>query len=263
MSSRGVDIVDPDAILCETFVEAVEWLNEVDSTNSYAVANLDSVGKFPLLVGADSQTTGRGRGNNRWWGGVGSLTFTLVLKPHDYGIPVKCWPLMSMVVGLAVREGLLPFLRGHDIQLKWPNDVYVDSKKICGVLIETVPSQRDVIVLGVGVNVNNSMQDAPEIIQHSATSVTDLSGSDQSRQAVLVSVLRRFEEILPRICNHSRQLLREWEQHCFLTGKKIEFDDGHEQIRGVCLGIDPDGGLVVQSELGTRRFLAGSITVIQ
>ncbi|MDB4743630.1 biotin--[acetyl-CoA-carboxylase] ligase [Planctomicrobium sp.] len=258
-----LDVINYSSLQVSTFIKSVEWLVEVDSTNTYVLQNLKSLGASPALVGADLQTGGRGRGKNQWWGAEGSLTFTLLLQPNEFNIQVQHWPLMSLMVGLAVREGLLKFLDHHQVSLKWPNDVYVDDKKICGILIETTPAQREFVVIGIGLNINNSLQAAPLGIQESASSMLDLTGCLHSREEVLTSLLQSLEDVLVRIPAHLPQLLAEWRQHCFLTGKRISIDDSQHEVAGQCLGIDDDGGLVLQTESGQRKFLAGSVTVLE
>lgn len=257
-----MDLINSSTLQESTFVKSVEWLSEVDSTNTYVLQNQKTLGNLPALVGADLQTGGRGRGKNAWWGAEGSLTLTLLLEPNEFSIEVQHWPSMSLMVGLAVREGLLKFLGHQQVSLKWPNDVYVDDKKICGILIETIPAQREFVVIGIGLNVNNSLQTAPLEIQKRATSLRDLMGVSHSREEVLISLLQSLEDILVRIPAHLPQLLAEWRQHCFLTGKRISINDSQHEHAGQCLGIDDDGGLLLQTESGQRKFLAGSVTVL-
>lgn len=209
------------------------------------------------------QTGGRGRGSNRWWGGVGSLTFSIVFSPLDYEIELKHWPVMSLMIGLAIREALSSMFEQAVIQLKWPNDIYVNGKKICGILIETVPTDNRLVVIGIGLNVNNSFETAPVEIRCHATSIAEFIEHEVSREEVLIALLQSLELILSRFAAMPLGLLNEWKQHCWLTGKHILVDDAARQVTGLCQGIDDSGALVLLTESGCQRILTGSITVLE
>lgn len=255
--------VDSETIQHKTFVSSVEWLDEVDSTNSYAIRTIAEREHFPLLVGTNVQTQGRGRGKNQWWGSAGSLAFSLVLTPADYGIDQQQWPLMSLAVGLALGESLAPYAGSSTIQLKWPNDVYTDGKKIAGILIETISTRPKLVVIGIGINVNNSFAAAPAEIQNKACSVKDLTGESTSLEDILISTLQSLEQTLQRFGTADSKLLDQWRERCFLTGKQVGIDDSHRQSFGTCLGIDDDGALRLMTATGLQRFFAGTVTSIE
>lgn len=254
--------IDKEAVQRKTFLAAVEWLSEVDSTNSYAIRMVAEREQFPLLVGANIQTQGRGRGGNQWWGSDGSLTFSLVLKPLDYGMLQQQWPIMSLAVGLAIGEGLAPFVSHSSIQLKWPNDVYADGKKIAGILIETTSTNPELVVIGIGINVNNSLAAAPMEVRDKASSMKDHVGSSLSCEEILITILQTLEQTLRRLGSAESGFLDRWRERCFLTGKQIGIDDSRCQTYGSCLGIDDDGALRLMTANGLQRFFAGTVTSI-
>jgi BirA family biotin operon repressor/biotin-[acetyl-CoA-carboxylase] ligase len=164
----------------------VEWHAEIGSTNTRALELATAVDQpTPLLIGADRQTAGRGRGGNRWWSTTGALTFSLVLDPtEDFlgpDVPPLTpahWPRLSLVAALALCHELERLIPEITAQLKWPNDVHVAGRKLAGILVETAssPGSTPRLVLGMGVNVNNSLRDAPPELQATACSLIDLMG---------------------------------------------------------------------------------------
>ena len=110
--------------------------------------------------------------------------------------PPRQWPQASLTVGLAVCEAIEDILDEPAIQLKWPNDVYVRRRKVCGILIELPPQQKQLIVIGIGINVNNSARDAPAELQSSAIALCDAAQREFSLIDVLLRVLLRLQDRL-------------------------------------------------------------------
>ncbi len=159
---------------------------------------------LPCLVLAQRQTAGRGRDGKSWWSGSGSLLMSLGLDAQTLGMTRDNFPELSVLTAQALIETLRPRLsKKHEIALHCPNDVYVDGKKISGILLES-PLPRFVIV-GVGVNVNNSLQNIPmetprelqeELEKRQITSLIDLLGRKTSIPALVAEFLVRFGEMI-------------------------------------------------------------------
>lgn len=152
--------LDVQRILSATSVRTVEYHDELTSTNDLAL-QLVSGQPLPLLVVAERQTGGRGRGGNKWWAAEGALTYSLVVDAAALRLEQRSWPRVSLTVALAISDTLDELLPNRAVQLKWPNDVYLQGRKVCGILVETAPRFPGVLVLGIGVNVNNSLAAAP------------------------------------------------------------------------------------------------------
>tara|TARA_B100001123_G_scaffold248973_1_gene277999 strand:- start:112 stop:993 length:882 start_codon:yes stop_codon:yes gene_type:complete len=256
--------LDSDRIVRESFVEQVRSHETIDSTNDDALEfcrnNLCSV---PLLVVTSRQTAGRGRGSNQWWSSAGALTCSLVIQPAHFGIAEQQWPKASLTTGLAICLALDTLARQQEVALKWPNDVWMNRRKICGILIE-VGGRRPAptLVIGIGINVNNSFAGAPDELQEIATSLVDTTGTVFDLTGVLVEVLGEFERQLARLRDDDRQLAAEWRARCALRGRFVELEAGRQKIQGTCLGIDADGALMLQTPTGQERFFGGVITQI-
>lgn len=254
--SRSPDI---RLIVGKTFVADVEWLLEVDSTNSYIARGDVHEHLLPWLVVAEQQTSGRGRERNRWWSAAGALTFSLAIRPNELDLPSAKWPLLSLAIGLAVRNSLEMGYGLADVRVKWPNDVYANQKKICGILIETHPRDPRALIIGIGLNVKNSMQNAPDEIRKVATSMIDESGRDAAATDVLSAILTSIEHQIDLLSKQSSVVIDCHREHCYLSGKLITLNAGATEVCGHCLGIDDDGALRIQTEMGVQRFHAGSV----
>jgi BirA family biotin operon repressor/biotin-[acetyl-CoA-carboxylase] ligase len=257
----------------ETFVQQIEFHRELTSTNDLALqmANQDGL-SYPLLVLAEIQTAGRGRRENRWWAAGGALTFSLLLETDsplqadgsEAGqLPPHRWPLVSMTAGLAICEALEELLPKVKIQLKWPNDVYIQGRKVCGILVETPRLRSGKLVLGVGLNVNNSITSATEEVSKTASALCDVSGSPFPLADVLVGLLNKLKERLDWIGVRDQELRDRWRKRCLLTNRRVQVDTDNSQLVGLCQGIDDEGALLLDTKEGRKQCFAGSITLLE
>jgi len=150
--------IDVPHILAHTFVARVEYYPSIPSTNDRAKqCAAQDRGELPLLVVADQQTAGRGRGTRRWWTGRGSLAFSLLLDAAtldaDRGRP----PLVALAAALAIVDTVAPLVPAHGVGIRWPNDVYAAGGKLAGILVEVLPDRQHVV--GIGLNTNNARAD--------------------------------------------------------------------------------------------------------
>lgn len=260
-------------IVAETFVAAVDHHPQLGSSNDRAAKLLsDPQANFPLLVLTDSQTAGRGRGCNVWWSSDGALTFSLALATDVANLPAQRWPQVSLTAGLAVCEALEQILtRGvpaqsasnlPKTQLKWPNDVYLTGQKICGILVEAPPTAPGKLIVGIGINVNNSVEGAPAEVQQLATSLVDLTGQSYRLADVLIEVLKQLALRLEPDHLWSAEVLDGWRSRCFLSDKRIEIDNGTRKALGICRGIDESGALLLEAGGQVEKHLAGTIMLV-
>ncbi|MEX0938949.1 MAG: biotin--[acetyl-CoA-carboxylase] ligase [Pirellulales bacterium] len=265
-STRDDTAFDLDRIVRESFIQQVAYHRTVPSTNSAAM-ELCRQGAFvsPQLVLASQQTAGRGRGANVWWSAPGSLTFSVLLRPAEFRLPQSLWPKMSLTMGLSVCHAVDELLRevpGVQAGLKWPNDVYLDGRKVCGVLVEVGPRPSESLVIGIGLNVNNSFSDAPAEIQSRAIALADRAGQPLDMTHVLVTVLRQIEQHLTLLADGSPDLADAWQARCALRGKTVEIQSGTRTTTGVCQGIDEEGALVLLTESGPARVFGGVVAQV-
>lgn len=249
--------IDVIAVRNETFLRDLKYYEEAESTNSIAVDLAKTDCETPCLIVAKRQTAGRGRNSNAWWSGDGALTFTLLLD-----LPVRdvadIGPF-SLTVGLAVCQSLERLAPAADLALKWPNDVYFNEKKICGILIERPVASEPRLAIGIGVNVNNSLANAPEELKATATSLVDELELEQPLTIVLIDIIRQLEE-LTRNHLHSRDaLLDQWRAYCLLTGREVTIEQQGRELRGTCRGISESGALLVETGGEVHECIAGTV----
>jgi BirA family biotin operon repressor/biotin-[acetyl-CoA-carboxylase] ligase len=278
--------VNADQLRGSTFIRHVEIHDTLDSTNNRA-ADLahDAKVELPALVIARLQTAGRGRGNNTWWSADGALTFSVVIEPATVGISTANWPQLSLTTAVAICDGLeLQIadcgLRIHendprpDIQspqssfplaIKWPNDVMLDGAKVAGVLIESPSGSapaKERLIIGIGINVNNSWQTAPRNFGPNGAALCDATKTQHDLQTVLVTALQALEERIRHLARGLAPLPDDWQRLCWLTEQSVEVHSGQRSVTGVCAGIDRDGALMVESANGIQRVHSGSVRVV-
>lgn len=229
----------------------VHHLYRVDSTNAFALGLvLAGAASHGAVVVAEEQTSGRGRRGRRWCSEAGSgLYLSLVLEPD---IPCSLAPLLALGAAVAAHESI-ERITGLDVDVKWPNDLLVDRRKIGGILAElqAEPDQIRSMVLGVGINVNQDR--FPQELQGIASSLNTETGQRQSRLEILTDFLGTFERLYLRfVRNGPGEIIRPWlAASSFASGKTIEIDDGMRRIRGVTDGLSALGALRVR-EHGDR-----------
>src|SRR5262245_11220892 len=208
-------MIDTDMILSRTFVVAAEHYAVLDSTQfrarALAEGSRDS-NSLPALIVADRQTAGRGRANNRWWTGEGSLAFSLLVDPVQFGFPRGPVPRLSLAVGVALVDAIAPRLVGQPLGLQWPNDVYVGPRKLAGILVEVLPDGRHII--GVGLNSNNRACDAPTALADTLTTLLDLTGRPHDHTELLISIMENVEAALRQLAEPLEALGQRFDLLC-------------------------------------------------
>ena len=216
-----------------------------DSTNDYLKQNIARLeADFPLMVSADVQIAGRGR-ENRGWISPENLgiyaTFGFYL-PDKRGLS-----LLSITSGIAVISMLESWI-GKVFTLKWPNDILADGKKIAGILCETIIKADKIICLvGIGVNVNHDIEDFPAALRSRAGSLKLLSGVEWplncGRERLAASMTHWLKKLAKGrradIIGRARYLSRSF------LGQSVAFHQQGRVLRGIFLGIAPDGGLLL------------------
>lgn len=285
MTSRQFDL---PRIQRATGVRRIEYFAELESTNSRALqlARQDE-GDVPLLVLAERQTAGRGRGGHRWYSTDGALTFSLLLQPPPETLPRPTWTLISLTAGLAVCEALSPLVPGLQLGLKWPNDVYLQRPasrpdaersgpgtglpvvssppllpgfgKLGGVLIESPAHPAGRLVVGIGVNVNNSLADAPSELQCTAISLRDAASQEFSLTAALILILQSFAELLGLLSVAPEAVRQRWNDRSLLSGRQVAAEIAGVPVSGTCHGIAADGALLIEAAGQLQRCVSGTV----
>jgi BirA family biotin operon repressor/biotin-[acetyl-CoA-carboxylase] ligase len=270
----------PDAaqLRAATFIRHVELHDQLGSTNERAaeLAHETQI-ELPALVIARLQTAGKGRGRNQWWSAEGGLTFSLLIDAMQSGVVPANWPQLSLATAVAVCDALSIELNDETtptnsrlaprrswVGIKWPNDVLVDGGKVCGILIESpaaaAPAKNHLIV-GIGINVNNSWRTAPKEAGSHGTALCDITGRQHQPQQILTNLLNAFAARVDQLRRGTPALVGAWQALDLLSGQIVSIQSDGHNIDGEARGIADDGALLVDTLFGQRRFYAGTVRV--
>jgi BirA family biotin operon repressor/biotin-[acetyl-CoA-carboxylase] ligase len=250
IDERGISLGKPLHILAET-----------PSTNDEAHSGAKRDAPHGATWVAEQQSAGRGRRGRTWLSprGEGLLFSVLLRSPCT---PQRL-PLIALLAGLAVRDGILEAAPSAAVGIKWPNDVYADGRKLAGVLVEaiTVGDKVDAVVVGIGVNVHT--RHFADDIADRATSVALVSGGGPppDRSTLLAAILAALDRDLHVVLSRGLGLVRSrLEAVDVLRGRRVRSDTGDS---GVASGIDDDGRLVVRRDDGSVvGWSAGEVHIV-
>jgi len=237
-----------ETILSSLNLGDFRFFDSTGSTNDEALAwAKNGAGDLSLVV-ADEQTLGRGRLDRPWFTPPRTaLAFSLILRPTSAEKP-----LLSRTVGLAALA-LTDALQtlNLDPQIKWPNDVLLNGRKLAGILIEATWSEDEVscIVIGMGINVAKAAVPSTDILGFPATSLENMLGYAPDRKALLKAILANIIALRPHIGTDS--FLSSWEKNLAYTGRQVRVEMGGEKsVSGKIIGLESDGSLRLKGDDG-------------
>lgn len=234
-------------------MERILHFEELDSTNTYLKTHC---ARLPdkTVVTAQRQTAGRGRYDRKWISQPGGLYFSVLLKPQKTDFLPNLTQLMALCVCRAAE------VLGVKAVVKWPNDVLVDGKKLCGILSEAVLQNGRVtgVALGVGVNV------AQEDLKQSGLAAVSLRelGAPTDRNAFLQQILELFWRDYPALAERGFEAIREpYKQRFVYIGKQISVKNGDQTLFGTVRDVSPRGTLVLHTAKGPEEIYIGDLIV--
>lgn len=229
--------------------------DEIDSTNNYAKKLASEGASHGTVIAADKQSAGRGRLGRSFFSPSGTgLYMSVIIRPE---ISIEAAQLITSCAACAAAEAL-EGLCGRQVDVKWVNDLYMNGKKICGILTEASlsleTSSLDYAVIGIGMNVLSVRGIFSSELSEIAASVEDEAGVKISRNKLCAEILGRLDERLEGIEN--REFLEDYRRREILTGNVITASAEGERITGRAVGIDDSASLIVELEDGSRRALS-------
>ena len=237
----------------------VHYYDSTDSTNVRA----GELAAHGHLVVADTQTAGKGRRGRSWESPAGkNIYFSLILKPDI--APDKA-PMLTLIMAMAVLRVLEQVMNGSmSFGIKWPNDIVLNGKKICGILTEMSLEKNRIghVVIGVGINVKN--QDFPEELVDKATSLEAECGKEFSRSHILQEIMRVFEEEYEHflLTEDLSGIMERYNAGLINRGREVRVLDPQGEYNGVARGINNGGELIVELADGTlTNVYAGEVSV--
>ncbi|HTP12924.1 MAG TPA: biotin--[acetyl-CoA-carboxylase] ligase [Bacteroidota bacterium] len=233
----------------------------IDSTNACAKTLAETGTPEGTVVLADHQTFGRGRLGRTWVSEPGrNLLFSLVLRPP---LPKESAGFLTFFSAVFIAQALEQ-ITGHDVECKWPNDILINGKKCCGILLENSYSLNslDYSVVGIGINVNQRAFDGD--LDARATSLAREFGAEFDRAELFRALLEEADRLLALFRKRGmEEIMKEWNRRCNMFGKPVTVSHGETLVSGMALSLDADGGLIIQTAAGQSTFYAGDVTVLQ
>lgn len=242
-------------MICEGLT--TKWLgkdlrcfNEVCSTNDVA-RSIALECRNGTVILAETQTRGRGRLSRPWASPPGGIWMSLVLKPK---IPLDMTYRINMAVSVAISRSLSA-LYGLDVGIKWPNDLLIEGRKVCGILMEISAEvdRVDWAVVGLGINANVDVSGFP--VEWRATSLRQELGQQVSRIDLIQKILLEIEETYQMM--FSKDLYDEWRRRSATLGKQVRITSASGDLLGEAYDLAEDGGLLIRAEDKIKRVLAG------
>ncbi len=239
----------------------MRYFDTLDSTNICAKRMAEEGAPNGTLVIADKQTAGRGRCGRAWETPKGTaIAMTLLMRPNLR--PEKA-SMLTLVMGMAVTRAVNE-LYSLNCQIKWPNDVVWEGKKICGILVEMSAEMNAIHYLVIGCGINANMTEFPEELKEKAISLRMITGAEVDRAQIIQRSLEWLEKYYQKFEETSDMsgLMEEYNQMLVNRGSEVCVLDPCGEYRGKALGINDAGELLVEKEDGTtENVYAGEVSV--
>ena len=225
----------------------IHYFREVDSTNEVAKKLAREGAPEGTIIIAESQSRGKGRRGKKWISPLGGAWLSIILRPNT--LPINA-PQLTFIAGVAAAQTIKDEY-GLDAGIKWPNDVLIDKKKVCGVLTEisTEINTIDYIVTGIGIDANIDVNLLPPELRDTTTSIKSELDHDISRMILVQKFLGNFETMYDEFNKGNfQEILRKWRQLSKTIGRQVEIRKGTEFIRGEAVGVNSKGALILELE---------------
>lgn len=269
--NKGYRLLDSPDVMSKAEIESlvttkwagrqVVYYDETDSTNVQAKAAGERGEAHGTLFVADRQTSGKGRRGRSWESPSGhSIYMTILLKPEI--APVKA-PMLTLVMALAVADGIQDAV-GVDTQIKWPNDIVLNKKKICGILTEMSTEIDYINYVVIGVGINGNQETFPEELKETATSLKMETGKQIRRSEVIAAVMARFEQYYEQFAKDQdlSGIRKAYEERLVNRDREVRILDPAGAYEAHAKGINNTGELIVELADGTEKEIyAGEVSV--
>ena len=245
------------------FSKSLVHLKSIGSTNDEAYRLAEEGAPEGTVVISERQTKGKGRLGRSWESAAPTnLYFSVVLRPKvipSYAPRITVLTALSIAAAIEETAKLTP-------KIKWPNDILIGDKKLCGILTEmkSESDMIDFIIVGIGVNVNSTRSDFEKSLRDTATTLKDESQKMQKRQELLVQILINLEKWYGEMMSGKmNKMTTEWKRYSYLFGRRVTLENINERFSGTALGIDDDGFLLLESGGETRRVFSGTVVGVE
>lgn len=232
------------------------WTKETVSTNNDAKNSNETDGTVFIT---DLQTGGKGRLGRQWISpSCSGLTMSILLKPDKEILNLQC---VTLVAGLAVCNAINKLCKIQTL-IKWPNDIIIGTKKVCGILTEGVAKggKIDSVVVGIGVNVTTD--NFPTEIKKKATSLLIETGIEYTREDLAKEILIEFEKYYEKLLEANiSSIINEYEKLCVNIGRESFFVLNNTEIKGKAVGISENGELLIKTDNEIKSISSGEVSI--
>jgi BirA family transcriptional regulator, biotin operon repressor / biotin---[acetyl-CoA-carboxylase] ligase len=270
---RGYRLVDePDTLLADDLLSRlgktrvigrdIQVFEQTTSTNDVIERLARDGVREGVVVFAESQTKGRGRLGRKWISPARKgLWFSILLRPN---LRPQETTQLTVASATALRRAIVS-QTNLPMEIKWPNDILINGKKVAGILTEMSAELDRVrhVIPGIGIDVNQDAGEFPPELRKIATSLKIESGESLSRAALAVEILQELDKDYARVSTGKfSEIADEWVEHCGTIGKDVTVQIGDRKIRGCAESLDDDGALILRTEHGRlQRITGGDVTI--
>ena len=236
--------------------------NEVSSTNTVAkFLSMNEIEDGSVVI-SEKQTRARGRSGKSWESPLGGIWLSIILNPH---VDHSKLPLITLATGVAVAK-TLEKIGIENPEIKWPNDIMIKDKKVCGILTEAIAKFNTIenVIIGVGIDANLDVDQFPEDLQSGTTTLKEELGRTGDENLLIQIFLEEFEKI-SELFDHEgyEEILKEWRKRSYSIGKIVEVREPFNQYYDAyVLGISKEGALVVEKIDGSlAKVISGECII--
>ena len=236
--------------------------NEVSSTNTVAkFLSMNDVENGSVVI-SEKQTDAKGRSGKSWESPLGGVWLSIIMQPNvDY----SKLPLITLATGVAVAK-TLENIGLNNVEIKWPNDIMINDRKVCGILTEAVTKFNTIenVIIGVGIDANLNTSDFPEELQDGTTTIADELGRMGDENLLIKMFLEEFEKISELFSHEGfEEILKEWRKRSYTIGKIVEVREPfNKYYDAYVIGVGKEGALIVEKIDGTlEKVISGECII--
>jgi BirA family transcriptional regulator, biotin operon repressor / biotin---[acetyl-CoA-carboxylase] ligase len=262
IAQNRCDSLDPDRIKShlrtERIGKKVIVYSATASTNDVAAEYAKNRDNDGLVVLAEEQASGRGRGGSKWLTGSGdSVLCSILLTDCELGAEI-----LPLTTAVAVAEAIGKCAKA-EAKIKWPNDIILNGKKAAGILVESRRVGRHTAyVIGIGINCHQKKQSFPAELQKTATSIDIETGRFTDRISLVKRLLTSADHWLDVAEQNKEEVIERWRRLSGQLGHRVSLIYNRRKFSGNCIGIDPEKGLILQLDSGGIRMFHAAQTTI-
>jgi BirA family biotin operon repressor/biotin-[acetyl-CoA-carboxylase] ligase len=235
------------------------YTDEISSTNSELLSGKENYLKSGTVLLAEHQLEGKGR-KNRLWISEKNLNLTFSILLVDVTAPASQVNIINLAASLSIATSIENLYQLRT-ELKWPNDVLINRRKVSGILLETSVQGKKIerLVIGMGINVNQ--KSFPGKYNFPPTSINLESGREIERETLLAEILNNFEELLQFAISNPQHILNDWKAKCNMIGDRIKIIEKDKTIAGIFDDIDENGFLILRRGDKLEKIHFGDVSL--